>query len=65
MRRVRLTRKLALALNGFDLSGIRVGDVILVPERVAAMLIAEGWAEPVPEPPPDDSVSRRARTEPS
>jgi hypothetical protein len=45
---VRLTRKLAPILNGIDLSKCRVGDVILVPKAVAAMLIAEGWAELVP-----------------
>jgi len=49
--RIRLTRKLALSLNGFDLSRVRIGDVLLLPDSVASMLIAEGWAEAVPEPP--------------
>lgn len=53
--RVRLTRKLAPILNGIDFSHVHVGDVILVTEAVAAMLIAEGWAELVPEPPPTHS----------
>lgn len=47
MQRVRLVRKLAPILNGFDLSNFRVGDTILVPDHIAAMLIREGWAEPV------------------
>jgi hypothetical protein len=44
---IRLIRKYASALNGFDLSQAAVGDVIVVKEEVAAMLILEGWAEPV------------------
>jgi hypothetical protein len=61
MRRVRLTRKLALAINGFDLSGICVGDEILVPRQIAMMLVAEGWAEPVSE----NSESRHVGSEPA
>jgi hypothetical protein len=45
--RVRLIKKLAPVLNGFDLTKVKVGDVILVPDAVAAMLIREGWAERV------------------
>jgi len=44
---IRLTRKLAPLINGTDLSKVDVGDVVVVPEAVAAMLIREGWAEPV------------------
>ena len=51
MIRVRLVRKLAQVLNGVDLSKCAIGDVILVPEAVAAMLIREEWAERVPDPP--------------
>jgi hypothetical protein len=40
---------LAPVLNGVDLSHFAVGDVILVPEATAAMLIREGWADLVPE----------------
>jgi hypothetical protein len=43
--RIRLTRKLANSLNGLDLSRVSVGDVIDLPDRVAMMLIREGWAE--------------------
>lgn len=50
MRRVRLLRILAPLVNGVDLSKFRVGDVILVAEAVASMLIQEGWAELVAEP---------------
>jgi hypothetical protein len=49
LQRVRLVRKLALSLNGFDLSAISVGQVLSLPEPQAAMLIREGWAEPLPE----------------
>ena len=45
VQRVRLTKKLASALNGLDLSEVQIGDVIRVPEATAAMLIREGWAE--------------------
>ncbi len=42
---VRLTRKLADAIDGVDLSAFRVGDVLQLPWRSAWLLIAEGWAE--------------------
>src|SRR5687768_12638381 len=48
--RVRLTRKLADALNGIDLKRYVVGEVLNLPEHFARMLIAEGWAELVDEP---------------
>jgi hypothetical protein len=44
-RRVRLTRKLALVLNGVDVSGLIVGDVMELPLSAAEMMVAEGWAE--------------------
>jgi hypothetical protein len=50
VQRVRLIRKLAPILNGVDLSQVKIGDVIYVPEATAAMLIREGWAELVPHP---------------
>jgi len=43
--RIRLTRKLANALNGVDLRSMAVGDVVDLPEVLAAMLVDEGWAE--------------------
>lgn len=46
MRSVRLIRKLAASLNGFNLSHIAVGDVLELPDQTANMLIAERWAEP-------------------
>ena len=49
---VRLTHKLANTLDGIDVSRCRVGDVIDLPDAEAAMLVAEGWAEPVRPPPP-------------
>ena len=45
--RIRLTRKFAACLNGLDLSRINVGDIVLLAERDAVMLIREGWAERV------------------
>ena len=44
---IRLTRKLAEMLNGVDLRGFTVGEVLQLDERLAAMLMAEGWAEAV------------------
>jgi hypothetical protein len=49
LRTIRLIRKLASIINGIDLSTFQVGDVIRVPESTAAMLIREGWAEPIAE----------------
>jgi len=48
--RVRLTRKLAAVMNGVDVSAIDVGDIVELNARSAAILIAEGWAEPTDEP---------------
>ena len=45
VQRIRLIRKLADRLNGVDLSKLQVGDVAVVPEATAVMLIREGWAE--------------------
>ena len=42
--RVRLTRKLARVLNGVDLSHVAPGEEILLGEREARLLVAEGWA---------------------
>jgi hypothetical protein len=42
---IRLVRKLAPLLNGLDLSGVEINEVIQVPNAVAEMLIREGWAE--------------------
>jgi hypothetical protein len=44
---VRLTKKLAEAIDGIDLSERRVGDVVDLPKHDAAILLAEGWASPV------------------
>ena len=43
---VRLTRKLAECIDGVDLAGRVVGDVLEVSDRDARCLIAEGWAVP-------------------
>ena len=44
---VRLTKKLAEAIDGIDLSDHRVGDVVDLPKHDAEILLAEGWASPV------------------
>ena len=49
MVRVRLIRKLAACLNGLDVSALRVGDIIELPNSAATMMIAKGWAEPMCE----------------
>jgi hypothetical protein len=45
---VRLTRKYAECIDGIDLSRHRIGDRMPVPRRQAELLMAEGWAEPIP-----------------
>jgi hypothetical protein len=44
-----LTRKLADAIDGIDLAGHAVGDRLPLEPRDARLLVAEGWARPVPE----------------
>jgi uncharacterized protein YkvS len=44
---IRLTKKLAQALNGLDLSTMRVGEVVDLQDPLARMLIAEHWAEEI------------------
>jgi hypothetical protein len=44
---IRLTRKLAATLNGLNVSNVSVGEVIDVSGADAAMMVAEGWAEPI------------------
>ena len=65
-RKIRLIRKYAAALNGFDLTDAAVCDVLLVPDEAAAMLIREGWAEPTTitdrrNPPADTSLPNSKR----
>jgi hypothetical protein len=44
---IRLTRKYCDVLNGIDLRPFRVGQIINIDDRLAAILIVEGCAEPV------------------
>jgi hypothetical protein len=46
--RLLLIRKLCDRIDGVDLSGVSVGDVLDLPLHQASLLIAEGWAEPLP-----------------
>jgi len=48
--RIRLTRKLALTMNGVDVSKLQVGDTLDLDQHRAESLIINGWAEAVPEP---------------
>lgn len=50
---VRLTRKYAEMINGVDLAGYEVGDILRLPSRDAALLIAEGWASACARPSED------------
>jgi hypothetical protein len=47
LMRIRLTRKLAESLDGVDLSSYGPGEVIDLPQRDAALVIAERWAVPL------------------
>ena len=42
---VRLTRKLAQCIDGVDLTGHQVGEILNLPVHDAHLLIAEDWAE--------------------
>ena len=53
---VRLTCKYAEVIDGIDLSSRSVGDRLPLKQDEARLLVAEGWAEPVP-----DSERRRSR----
>lgn len=59
--RILLTQKLALCLNGIDISNLRVGEEVDLPERSARILIADGWADPVSDSPPRSKDTRTAR----
>jgi hypothetical protein len=61
--RIRLIRKLAKHINGVDVSHRRVGEVMDLPPRDAELLLAEGWARPVPD--SGHESSRSARLKPS
>jgi hypothetical protein len=52
-----LTRKFADAIDGINLGGHQVGDRLPLSPRDAELLIAEGWAEPMPP-----ELRRRARS---
>jgi hypothetical protein len=43
-----LTKKFADELNGIELAGSRVGDRLCLGPDQAALIVAEGWAEPAP-----------------
>ena len=45
MARIRLIRKLALSMNGVDVSGLKVGDIIELDDERADMMVELGWAE--------------------
>jgi len=43
-----LTKKFADELDGVELSGREVGDRLCLSTDQAALIVAEGWAEPAP-----------------
>jgi hypothetical protein len=45
--RIRLTQRLAEAIDGISLSGRAVGDLIEMSQHDAETLVAEGWASAV------------------
>lgn len=47
--RVKLIKKLALVLNGLDLSPYRVGEEFSCSQADGQMLVQEGWAQIVKE----------------
>ena len=51
MTRVRLIRKLALTMNGVDVSRHSVGDILDLEDEQAQMMIDYDWAERVDGPP--------------
>ena len=65
--KVRLTKKLANAIDGVDLIGCEPGDVFELPPEKARLIVAERWA--IPErrnmTPGPDAPSRRADDQPS
>jgi hypothetical protein len=46
--RTRLTKKIALCVNGVDLTHLHVGDIMDLDYDDARMMIDSGWAEIVP-----------------
>jgi hypothetical protein len=65
--RVWLTRKLADCVDGVDLSGQEVGDVLELSSRDASLLLAEGHAEPdrrkIVRPSPRESLRGQSKKE--
>jgi len=49
MARIRLIRKLALSMNGIDVSETKVGDIIELDEPRAEMMVQLGWAAREPD----------------
>ncbi len=58
--RVRLKKKLASVMDGVDVSHVRAGDILRLPDADAELLISEGWAERVAEDPSSTTVSETA-----
>ena len=59
---VRLVRKLADVIDGIDLRKRQVGDVLYLSGGEARLLIAEGWAEHLPDAQPCGDASPPARS---
>lgn len=50
-------KKLASVMDGVDVSHVRAGDIMQLPEADAELLISEGWAERVAEDPGSETTS--------
>ena len=61
MPHIRLTKKLALVMDGVDVTGSTIGDVLHVDEEHAELMIASGWAEWVEEPSAVEDFASRKR----
>ncbi len=45
-------------MDGVDVSHVRAGDIVQIPDADAEVLISEGWAERVAEDPGSVTVSK-------
>jgi len=61
--RVVLKKKLASVMDGVDVSHVRAGDILQLPDADAEALISEGWAERVAEDPGSVIVSKGSTTD--
>lgn len=61
--KVKLTKKLAERMDGVDVSHVQPGDLLHLPAREAAILVAEEWAVPVHDNPRASAERRDAESD--